>query len=98
MKQIRELAKSLPDMEDILDALEQPKSLLSSLFSRLKLKEKICSVFVADTEEIQSLWDNVRKIDGSLKRTDTTKVLMKGKEELQEFMQSHCKIATICLV
>ena len=80
-------------MEDILDALEQPKSLLSSLFSRLKLKEKPFSVFVAATEEeIQSLWDNVRKIDGSLERTDTTKVLTKGKEELQEFMQNHCKI------
>lgn len=94
MKQIRELAKSLPDVEDdILDALEQPKSLLSSLFSWLKLKEKPFSVFVAATEEeIQSLWDNVRKVDGSLERTDTTKVLTKRKKELQEFMQSHCKI------
>ena len=55
-------------------------------------KRKPFLVFVATTEEeIQSLWDNVRKIDGSLERTDTTKVLTKGKE-LQEFMQSHCKI------
>ena len=94
MKQIRELAKSLPDMEkDIVDALEQPKSLLSSLFSRLKLKEKPFLVFIAATEEeIQRLWDNVRKIDGCLERTDTTKVLIKGKKELQEFMQNHCKI------
>ena len=75
MKQIQELAKSLSGMEqDILDALEQPKSLLSSLFSRLKLKEKPFSVFAAATEEIQSLWDDVRKIDGSLEPTDTTSV------------------------
>ena len=49
------------------------------------------SVFVAATEEeIQSLWD-VRQIDSSLERKDTTKVLTKEKE-LQEFMQSHCKV------
>ena len=94
MKHIREAAKSLPDMEkDILDALERPKSLLSGLFCRLKLKENPFSVFVAATEEeIHSLWENVRKIDGSLERTDTTKELTKGKKEYQEFMHSHCKI------
>lgn len=94
MKQIRELAKSVPGLEEeILDSLERPKSLLSSLFSRLKLKEKPFSVFVAATEEeIQSLWDNVRQIDSSLERKDTTKVLTKEKKELQEFMQSHCKV------
>ena len=88
MKQIREAAKSLPDMEkDILDALER---LLSGW---LKLKENPFSVFVAATEEeIHSLWENVRKIDGSLERTDTTKELTKGKKEYQEFMHSHCKI------
>lgn len=50
-------------------------------------------MFTAATEEeIQSLWDDVRKIDGSLEPADTTKVLTKGKKELQEFMQSHCKV------
>lgn len=50
-------------------------------------------VFAAATEEeIQSLWDDVRIIDGPLEPTDTTKVLTKGKRELQEFMQSHCKV------
>ena len=34
----------------------------------------------------------MRKIDGSHEPTDTTKVLTKGKKELQEFMQSHCKV------
>ena len=50
-------------------------------------------MFAAATEEeIQSLWDDVRKIDGPLEPTDTTKVLTKGKRELQEFMQSHSEV------
>ena len=78
MKQIWELAKGLE--EDILDSLESPKALLSSLFSQLKLKEKPFSVFVATTEEeIESLCDNVKKIDGSLERRHHQSV-NKGKE------------------
>ena len=53
MKQIWELAKSLPDVEEgILEALEQQKYLFSSLFSWLKLKDKSFLVFFAATEEI----------------------------------------------
>lgn len=94
MKAIRELAKSVPGLEqEILDSLEQPKTLVASLFSRLKLKDEPFSVFVAASEEeIESVWENVKLIDSSLKRSDTTKRLLEGKKPLQYFLASHCKV------
>ena len=44
-------------------------------FQACSAGEKPFSVVAAATEEeIQSLWDDMRKIDGSLERTDTTGV------------------------
>ena len=57
MKEIRELVKSMPDLEqEILDSLERPKTLLASLFNCLKLKDEPFSVFIAASEEIESVW------------------------------------------
>ena len=94
MKQIRELAQSVDCLEEaVLDSLERPKSLLSGLFGRLKLKEEPFSVFSAATQkDILSLWESVKQIDSSLERTDTTRVLTNDKKELQEFIQTHCKV------
>ena len=94
MKEIRELAKSMPDLkQEILVSLERPKTLLASLFNRLKLKDEPVSVFVAASEEeIESVWESVKLIDSSLERSDTTKRLVGGKKQLQDFLASHCKI------
>ena len=94
MKQIRELAQSVDCLKEaVLDSLERPKSLLSGLFGRLELKEEPFSVFSAATQkDILSLWESVKQIDSSLERTNTTRVLMKDKKELQEFIQTHCKV------
>ena len=94
MKQIRELAKSMHGLEQsIHDSLEPPITLLSNLFERLKLKEEPFSFFVpATNEEIKSLWGNIKLIDNSLEKDDTTKLRIQGKKQFLDFLNSHCKI------
>ena len=94
MKEIRELAKLMPDIEqEIFDLLRHPKTLLASLFNRLKLKDESFSVsVVVSEEEIESTRESVKSMDSSLERSDTKKPLVEGKKQLQGFLASHCKI------
>ena len=38
------------------------------------------------------MWENIRLTDSLLERKDTTKKLIEDKEQLQDFLESHCKI------
>ena len=65
---IRDLGHKNPGLrEEVADAMESTKSLLSGLFMHLKLKDRSFATFAAASEEdITALWENVHKIDDSL--------------------------------
>ena len=50
--------------EKTSDSISQVKILMSNIFARLKLKEKVVEYFTAATEsEMKDLWENVLSID-----------------------------------
>ena len=91
-KQIRLLAAQVPGLKEaVIDSLEAPKSLLCSLFTRLKLKEEPLRVFHASSDlEIDDLWKEIHKVDETLGREDTTVKLLLPKKKLQAFFHTHC--------
>ena len=63
---IRDLGHKNPGLrEEVADAMELTKSLLSGLFMHLKLKDRSFATFAA-ASDITALWENVHKIDDSL--------------------------------
>ena len=93
MKQIRLLAEQVPGLKDaIADSLETPKTLLYSLFRRLKLKDEPVREFYASSDhDIDAFWEEITKVDETLTQNDTTTKLLLPKKKLQDFFNSHCK-------
>ncbi len=92
-KQIRLCAEQVPGLQDaIADSLEAPKTLLYSLFRRLKLKDEPVREFHASSDcDIDAFWDVIREVDDTLTQNDTTAKLLLPKKKLQAFFDSHCK-------
>ena len=92
MKQIRELAEKIPDVKAaVLDSVEDSKILLYSLFDRLKLKGEPFNHFCPASDiEIQSLWEEIKKVDDTMTVLDTTTKALLSRRKLQDFIQSHC--------
>ena len=72
MKQIRLCAEQVPGLKDaIADSLEAPKTLLYSLFRRLKLKDEPVREFHASSDhDIDTFWDVIRQVDETLTRNE----------------------------
>ncbi len=84
MKQIRSLAEQVPGLKDaIADSLEAPKTLLYSLFGRLKLKdEPVCEFHASSDHDIDAFWEEIRKVDETLTQNDTTTKQLLPKKKL----------------
>lgn len=77
--------------EAIADSVEASKTLLYSLFNHLKLNGEPVSTFNATSdEEIQALWEEIKKVDDTVSLEDTNVKSLESKKMLQDFMQSHC--------
>lgn len=92
-KQIRSLAAQVPGLKEaVIDSLEAPKSLLCSLFTRLKLKEPLHVFHASSDQAIDDLWKEIHKVDETLSREDTTVRLILPKKKLQAFFDTHCTL------
>ena len=74
-----------------VDSLSHVKSLLVQLLGRLQLKGKtFLPFFPASDADIDSLWDEVLKVDSTLNKEESiTKKNLPGKKDLQTFLK-HC--------
>ena len=92
MSEIRQLAEKEPSIKDGLKKSLQPvKDLIEDVFSRLSLKDEPFQIFqAASDEEIDSIWEELRVIDATVTRDDTTQVKLKNKSALMNFMKTHC--------
>ena len=90
---IRQCSVQNPGLEDeVIDAMEPVKSLLYSLFMRLKLKDRNFSTFVAASkEEVGELFSKIHNIDDSITQDDTTQKALAPKMNFQRFLETHCK-------
>ena len=78
---------------DIKKSLEPTITLLTDIVQHLELKGKKCTVFIGATEEdIQNSWEVLQAIDSTLTCEETTKKAIKGKEDLEVFLD-HCCVA-----
>ena len=75
MKQVRDLAQKVPQLEQVvLDSMEDMKAHMYSLFMRLKLNEEPFYTFhVASREDITALQDKIKLIDESIDPKNTNK-------------------------
>lgn len=94
MKQIRLCVEQISGLKDaIVDSLEAPKSLLYSLFRRLKLKdEPVCEFHASSDHDIDAFWEEIRQVDETLTQNDTTTKLLLPKKKLQDFFNSRTDI------
>ena len=94
MKQVRQLVEENPGFEEaVIDSMERPKALLTSLLSRLQLKDEQFHVFqAAPKDTVSSLLEKVKKIDPTLRPESTTKVQVAGCAAFQKFLSTHCVI------
>ena len=92
MSEIRHLAEKEPFIKDALKKSLQPaKDLIEGVFSRLSLKDEPFQIFhAASDEEIDSIWEELRVIDATITRDDTTQIKLKNKSALMNFMWTHC--------
>ena len=92
MSEIRHLAEKEPSIKDALKKSLQPvKDLIEGVFSRLSLKDEPFQIFqAASDEEIDSIWEELRVIDATITRDDTTQIKLKNKSALMNFMKTHC--------
>ena len=92
MSEIRQLAEKEPSIKDGLKKSLQPvKDLIEDVFSRLSLKDEPFQIFqAASDEEIDSIWEELRVIDATVTRDDTTQIKLKNKSALMNFMKTHC--------
>ena len=94
MKQVKQLVEENPGFEEaVIDSMERPKALLTSLLSRLQLKDEQFHVFqAAPKDTVSSLLEKVKKIDPTLRPESTTKVQVAGCAAFQKFLSTHCVI------
>lgn len=93
VKEIREACEAQPQLESaLIDAMQPLKSLLESLFVRLKLKENPFEVFHASSSaELDSFWSQILQIDSKLTRNDTAKAILKERPGLSNFLLHCCQ-------
>ena len=92
MKDIRALAETNEDVKNaVVGSVKPVKELLAETFARLSLKGKsFKNIAAADVNAINSLWEELAKIDASVSRNDTTKAKIKSKPDLLKFLETHC--------
>ena len=92
MKQVRDLAQKVPELERaVLDSMEDMKALMYSFFMRLKLKEEPFHTFhAASQEDITALQDKIKLIDESIDPKNTNKQSVFKNKVFQEFYEGHC--------
>ena len=93
VKQIREACESCLELKDAVnDSMQPVKSLLESLFIRLKLKQQPFKVFhAASSAEIESLWSQILRIDSQLLREDRSAKVLPQRPGLKEFLEHCCQ-------
>lgn len=96
VKQIREACKVQPQLHSaLIDAMQPLKSLLESLFVRLKLKEHPFEVFhAASSAELESFWNHILQIDTNMTRKDSSKAVLKDRPGLSNFLRHCCQERT----
>ena len=98
LKEIRLLGKDKPFIkEKVKESMQPIKDLLSNVFQRLSLKEKNFKIFHACSEEdMNVLWEEIKKVDSSLEKSDTSKERVQDKVFLQNFLSNHCRVRQYC--
>ena len=98
IKQIRQACDTSPELESaLMDGMQPVKTLLESLFVRLKLKEKPFKVFhAASSEEIDALWSHVLRVDNQLLRQDTSSRVVRHRPGLKMFLEHCCQERSYC--
>ena len=94
MKQVRDLAQRIPEVEQaaVIDSMEDTKALMYSLFTHLKLKDEPFQPFYAACEEdMDTFQDTVKLIDESVDPKNTNKQMVFKAKKFNEFYESHCQ-------
>ena len=93
LAQIRAAAEKDPGLKTaILDAMQQPKSLLSTLFSRLKLKGTDFGLFPsAEDTEMDGLFTSLSAVDPAIQRDDHNQSILRHRPQLRKFMDHCCQ-------
>ena len=92
---LRGATQRMPNFRaEALDSIAHVKSLLVMLLQRLELKEKKFSPFFPATEEqIDLMWQELLKIDSTLKKDESlTKKELASKEDLKVFIEHCCTV------
>ena len=79
MKEIRNLAKNVLGLHEAIKTAVLPvKKLTKNVFQRFRLEEKPFSIFmVTNGDDIDTLWEEIHKVDPSLTQGDTTQVKLR---------------------
>lgn len=91
---VRKAAEKNPTVKDsTIDSFSSVKILMSSIFTRLKLKEKAVECFIAATEsEMEELWHSVMSIDDTASMDQKwVKKTLQEHPKLTEFMEHCCR-------
>ena len=92
LNDIRKLAATNEEVQpELLKSVKGLTDMLNVLFRRLKLKEKPFRTQDPATDaEMDSLWNEILKVDSTLLKTDTTADKVNKKQVFMEFLRTHC--------
>ena len=84
-------AERHPELKPALQESVQPAiQLMEEVFSRLKVHEEpVTTMKPASEEEMDELWQEMKTVDPTVNRSDTTAEKVRNKTKLNEFM-AHC--------
>ncbi len=68
------------------------KDVLSNVFKRLTFGKTPISIFEAASDvDIEGMWLEIKRIDEAIQRNDTTKSKISSRNDLKDFLTTHCK-------
>lgn len=94
LKDIRMADEENPGLDvkkKVIESVCPCKELSKDVIERCTISKEALTVLDASTDdEIDQMWSEMKKVDESVSRDDTSKVKIEKKEEFQVFYKNHC--------